>query len=407
MKTVFMGTPDFAAAILNALITSGQHEVIAAYTQPDRPSGRGQALKAPPVKELALAHNIPVYQPLNFKAEEDRAQIAALKADVFVVAAYGLILPQALLDMPRHGAVNVHASLLPRYRGAAPIQRAIMDGCKMTGITIMQMEAGLDTGPMLLQRALGIGINDNAAALHDELAELGGKLLLEALEKMEQGQANAIAQDNSRANYAAKLTKADGFLDFTNTTARQLHNTLRGVTPWPGARARLEKADWARGKTEIIELLLEEGRLAEESPAEERLTEKGPAEKERPAKEECRASEPAYNAVDEAASENAKNANPDVKGPGQTQQAGLQTQQTGMQTQPARTQPQQAGLQTQPDRQAQPGDVLGLYDDALLVKTPDGVYALTRLRPAGGKSLRAADFVNGYLKNSGARFLPG
>jgi methionyl-tRNA formyltransferase len=240
LRVVFMGTPGFAAVILRHLLEWDGCEVIAAYTQPDRPCGRGQQCRPPEVKLLAIEHGVPVYQPLNFKTEKAVAELRALRPDVLVVAAYGLILPQSVLDIPRLGPVNVHASLLPRLRGAAPIQRAVMAGDAVTGVTIMRMEASLDTGPMLLQKAMGIGIGDTAGDLHDQLADLGGRLLTVALGKLADGTAVAIPQDNERATYAAKLTKADGLIDW-NRTAVQVHAHIRGVTPWPGAYCTIQR----------------------------------------------------------------------------------------------------------------------------------------------------------------------
>lgn len=240
LRVVFMGTPGFAAVILRHLLEWHGCDVIAAYTQPDRPCGRGQQCRPPEVKLLAIEHGVPVYQPLNFKTEEAVAELRALRPDVLVVAAYGLILPQSVLDIPRLGPVNVHASLLPRLRGAAPIQRAVMAGDAVTGVTIMRMEASLDTGPMLLQKAMGIGIGDTAGDLHDQLAELGGRLLTVALGKLADGTAVAIPQDNERATYAAKLTKADGLINW-NRTAVQVHAHIRGVTPWPGAYCTIQR----------------------------------------------------------------------------------------------------------------------------------------------------------------------
>ena len=236
LRVVFMGTPDFAATVLRAVADWPGCEVVAAYCQPDRPAGRGHKLQPPAVKVLAQERGIPVYQPLHFKAEEDRAALVALKPDVLVVAAYGLILPQAVLDIPTLGPFNVHGSLLPRYRGAAPIQRAIMDGNALTGVTIMRMERGLDTGPMLLQRAVGIGIDDTAATMHDELADLGGRMMVEVLEQFAAGNPPvAIAQDDTLATHAAKLAKTDGHIGW-DAEARTLHAIIRGVTPWPGAQ---------------------------------------------------------------------------------------------------------------------------------------------------------------------------
>ena len=185
---------------------------------------------------LAQELGIPVFQPLNFKDEADRAALAGLRPDALVVAAYGLILPQSVLDIPTIGPFNVHGSLLPQYRGAAPIQRAIMDGNHLTGITIMRMERGLDTGPMLLPRALGIGIADTAATMHDELADLGGRLMVEVLRQYADGDPSTpIPQEEALATYAAKLTKADGHIDWDEKAA-VIHARIRGVTPWPGAQ---------------------------------------------------------------------------------------------------------------------------------------------------------------------------
>ena len=236
MRVVFMGTPDFAATVLRHVAAWPGCEVVAAYCQPDRPAWRGHKLQPPAVKVLAQELGIPVFQPLNFKDEADRAALAGLRPDALVVAAYGLILPQSVLDIPTIGPFNVHGSLLPQYRGAAPIQRAIMDGNHLTGITIMRMERGLDTGPMLLQRALGIGIDDTAATMHDELADLGGRLMVEVLRQYADGDPSTpIPQEEALATYAAKLTKADGHIDWDEDAA-VIHARIRGVTPWPGAQ---------------------------------------------------------------------------------------------------------------------------------------------------------------------------
>ena len=240
MKLVFMGTPEFAAVILRRLLAWDKGQVAAAYTQPDRPAGRGHKLAPSPVKLAALEHGVPVLQPLNFKRQKDVEMLAAFEPDALVVAAYGLILPQSVLDIPRLGAFNAHASLLPKYRGAAPIQRAIMAGESVTGMTVMRMERGLDTGPIVLQRALGIGIQDTSARIHDELADMGGELMVEALEAVENGKASFVEQDHSRATHAAKLTKEEGRVNW-NRPALEVHARIRGVTPWPGAYTDLER----------------------------------------------------------------------------------------------------------------------------------------------------------------------
>lgn len=255
-----MGTPDFAAASLKHLIAWGQCDIVGVYSQPDRPCGRGQVCTPPPVKVAALEASLPVFQPVNFKDGADVAQLAALAPDLLLVAAYGLILPQAVLDIPRLGAINVHASLLPEYRGAAPIQRAIMDGRHVTGITIMRMEAGLDTGDILLQRSLAIGIDDTAQSLHDDLADMGGRLLVAALEKMTQGGLVRIPQDHARATYAAKLSKEDGRIDW-NQPVLTVHNRIRGLFPWPGSWF-----DWNGLPGKTLRLTVHPGRIAGELP---------------------------------------------------------------------------------------------------------------------------------------------
>lgn len=233
LKIVFAGTPEFASAHLQALIDS-EHDVIAVYSQPDRPAGRGRKLVASPVKSLAQAYNIPVYQPLNFKSAEAISELQALQADIMVVVAYGLILPQAVLDAPRLGCINVHASLLPRWRGAAPIHRALLAGDSKTGVTIMQMDAGLDTGDMLVKRDCAILTTDTSQQLHDRLITLGGPALLEALIQLEQGTAKPESQDDSLATYAHKLEKSEGQIDWQRS-ALDIERQVRGLTPWPGA----------------------------------------------------------------------------------------------------------------------------------------------------------------------------
>ena len=235
-----MGTPDLAATILESLLSWDGGRVAAVYCQPDRPAGRGMALKAPPVKVLALERGLPVHQPLNFKNPDDIAMLRDLEPDYLLVAAYGLILPQRVLDIPRRMALNVHTSLLPRYRGAAPIQRAIMNGDTETGVTIMGMERGMDTGPVVLQRTVPIGPDDTAADLHDVLAGIGGTLLINALEGLEAGNLTPRPQNHENATYAAKLDKSDGAVDFSRS-ASEIHALVRGVTPWPGACATLQR----------------------------------------------------------------------------------------------------------------------------------------------------------------------
>ncbi|MDM3870453.1 methionyl-tRNA formyltransferase [Porticoccus sp. W117] len=248
LRIVFAGTPDFAAHHLQALLDEGTHEVVAVYTQPDRPKGRGKQLAASPVKELALAHNLPVYQPQNLKSDDDQQQLAALDADIMVVVAYGLLLPQAVLDIPRLGCINVHASLLPRWRGAAPIQRAIEAGDAETGVTIMQMAAGLDTGDMLVVSKVAIDSADTAASLHDKLLQIGGPALLQALGELAAGEARPTPQDDEQANYAHKLSKQEALVDWQQS-AEEIHRRVRAFNPIPvacadigGQRVRLWQA---------------------------------------------------------------------------------------------------------------------------------------------------------------------
>ena len=234
LNIVYAGTPEFAATALAALIDS-RHNIIAVYTQPDRPAGRGRKLTASPVKQLALEHDIPVFQPESLKGETEQAELAALKPDLMVVAAYGLLLPKAVLAIPRLGCLNIHASLLPRWRGAAPIQRAILAGDEETGITIMQMDEGLDTGAMLHKRAIPIAADDTAQTLHDRLAELGAQAVLEALEGIQQQTLKPEAQDDALANYAKKLHKQEALIDWSQG-AQQLARQVQAFNPWPVAQ---------------------------------------------------------------------------------------------------------------------------------------------------------------------------
>jgi len=236
LNIIFAGTPEFAAEHLKALIDS-HHKVIAVYSQPDRPAGRGKKLTASPVKEVALAHNIPVYQPLNFKSDETKADLAALNADLMVVVAYGLILPKVVLDTPRLGCINVHASILPRWRGAAPIQRAIEAGDTETGVTIMQMDIGLDAGDMLIKAFCPILPTDTGGILHDRLLTIGAPVLLEALGQIRAGQINPIKQDDSLSNYAPKLTKEEAALNW-RLPAIELERKVRAFNPFPVAHTK-------------------------------------------------------------------------------------------------------------------------------------------------------------------------
>lgn len=242
LRVVFAGTPEFAAVSLKALINQQEAlniDIVAVYTQPDRKAGRGQKLSASAVKQVALAHDIAVEQPLTFKKSSSegmaaRQTLRSYQPDVMIVAAYGLILPIGVLTTPTYGCLNIHASLLPRWRGAAPIHRALLAGDSETGITIMQMDKGLDTGDMLYKVSAPIEANDTAASLHDKMAELGATAIVTVLKDLEHYQAQAVPQDDSQANYAEKLVKTEGEIDWTQS-ATEIERQIRGLTPWPGA----------------------------------------------------------------------------------------------------------------------------------------------------------------------------
>lgn len=237
MRVVFAGTPDFAAASLRALLDAG-HDVAAVYTQPDRPSGRGRRAQPGPVSRLAQDYGIALEQPASLRKTDARARLASYEPEVMVVAAYGLILPQAVLEIPEHGCLNVHASLLPRWRGAAPIQWAIASGDTETGITIMQMDAGLDTGDILLTRRLTIQPDETGGSLHDRLAPLGGEALLEALEQLQGGTLRAKPQDTQHASYARKLERDDSPVDW-QLSAAAIARRIRAFNPWPVCTTRI------------------------------------------------------------------------------------------------------------------------------------------------------------------------
>jgi methionyl-tRNA formyltransferase len=233
LNVIFAGTPEFSAAALEALISS-PHHVLAVYTQPDRPAGRGLKLTPSPVKECAIANNLPVYQPASLKSESEQEILAKFNADIMVVVAYGLILPAAILNTPRLGCINIHASLLPRWRGAAPIQRAIHAGDAKSGVTIMQMDQGLDTGDMLLTREYTLALDETSETLHDQLAKLGAQALLETLDLLAQNKIQPQAQDNKLTTYAHKISKEEALIDWQQS-ARELENTVRAFNPWPVA----------------------------------------------------------------------------------------------------------------------------------------------------------------------------
>jgi methionyl-tRNA formyltransferase len=238
IRTVFMGTPEFALATMQGLIDFGV-DLCAVYTQPDRPKGRGNKLAPPPVKELALRYQIPVYQPLKLRDPLVVEELRQLAPDLIVVVAFGQILPKSVLEIPRYGCINVHASLLPRYRGAAPINKAIIDGETETGVTTMYMDVGLDTGDMLIKRTTPIGELETAGQVHDRLALLGREAMEETLRRLCAGTLTAQKQDDALSNYAPMLKKEDGRIDWRRS-ARQIHNQVRGLDPWPGAYTTLK-----------------------------------------------------------------------------------------------------------------------------------------------------------------------
>ena len=270
MKIIFAGTPEFAAHALAALLNT-EHEIVAVYTQPDRKAGRGQKLTASAVKQLALQHQLPVYQPLNFKASTDdglaaQNELAELNADVMVVAAYGLILPQVILDTPKYGCLNIHGSLLPRWRGAAPIQRAIATGDAETGVTIMKMAAGLDTGDMMLKTICPIGAADTSASLHDKLALQGAEAICTVLaseQSLQQYLAEREVQDEALTVYATKLSKAEAQIDWSRS-AEDIDRNIRAFNPWPVAFTPIDENNNLRVWNSVLSTLDASGKQAGE-----------------------------------------------------------------------------------------------------------------------------------------------
>ena len=251
LNIVFAGTPDFAAKHLSALIES-EFNVVAVYTQPDRPAGRGKKLTASAVKELALEHNLPVYQPENFKSEQAVTELASLNADIMIVVAYGLILPTVVLQTPRLGCLNVHGSLLPRWRGAAPIQRSIWAGDKETGVTIMQMNAGLDTGDMLTKVSCPIAVDETSSSLYEKLALQAPQVLVDTITQLVKGELSAEVQDEDLANYAKKLSKAEALIDWSNEAAF-IERCVRAFNPWPMSYFELAGKPIKVHKASVIE----------------------------------------------------------------------------------------------------------------------------------------------------------
>ena len=261
MRVVFMGTPDIAATCLKKIIEDG-FQVVAVYTQPDRPKGRGMKMVYSPVKELAIAHNLPVFQPENFREDETVEQLRQLQPDVVAVVAYGRILPQRVLDIPKHGCINIHASILPQYRGSAPYQWAVLDGCAETGVTAQYMAAKMDAGDIIDVAKTPIGENETAGQLLDRLAVLGADLLSNTLEKVQSGTATAVAQEEAQVSYAPMLDKSMCPIDW-NKTAQQVHNQVRGLHPWPVATMELKGQRFKVHETRVLDRSGKPGEILE------------------------------------------------------------------------------------------------------------------------------------------------
>ena len=250
MRVIFMGTPDFAVGTLEAIIEAG-HEVVLVVTQPDKPKGRSGALQFPPVKECALAHGIEVFQPTKIRLEENVEYLRKYAADIMVVAAFGQLLPKSILDMPKYGCINVHASLLPKYRGAAPIQWSILNGDAVTGVTIMQMDVGMDTGDMIAKREVEITSEHTGGSLFDELAEVGAKLCVETMKDIENGTAIRTPQNHDEATHVSMIQKELGCIDW-NKSAAEIERYVRGLNPWPSAYTKLDSKTFKIWKATVL-----------------------------------------------------------------------------------------------------------------------------------------------------------
>ena len=250
MRVIFMGTPDFAVGTLEEIIKAG-HEVVLVVTQPDKPKGRGNTMQFPPVKECALAHNVPVFQPKKIREEQHIEYLRTFQPDIIVVAAFGQILPKEILDMPKFGCINVHASLLPKYRGAAPIQWAVINGDEVTGVTIMRMDVGLDTGDMISKKEIVIAEDETGGSLFDKLAEIGAQLCVETMTKIESGEAEYTPQNHEEATYVSMIHKELGLIDW-NKSATEIEHLIRGLNPWPSAFTKLNGKTFKIWKANVI-----------------------------------------------------------------------------------------------------------------------------------------------------------
>ncbi|MBQ2705257.1 MAG: methionyl-tRNA formyltransferase [Agathobacter sp.] len=251
MKVIFMGTPDFAVGTLEEIIKAG-HEVALVVTQPDKPRGRSGALQFPPVKECAVAHGIEVFQPRKIREEENVEYLRKYNADIIVVAAFGQLLPKSILEMPKYGCINVHASLLPKYRGAAPIQWSVINGDAVTGVTIMQMDIGMDTGDMIAKREVVIGEEETGGGLFDKLAEVGAKLCVDTMVEIENGTATRTPQNHDEATHVSMISKELGNIDW-NKSALEIERLVRGLNPWPSAFTKLEGKTFKIWKAKVLD----------------------------------------------------------------------------------------------------------------------------------------------------------
>lgn len=250
MRVIFMGTPDFAVGTLQEIIKAG-HEVVLVVTQPDKPKGRGNAMQFPPVKECAIAHEIPIFQPKKIREEENIAYLREFQPDIIVVAAFGQILPKSILDMPKFGCINVHASLLPKYRGAAPIQWAVINGDEVTGVTIMRMDAGLDTGDMIAKKEIVIAKDETGGSLFDKLAQIGAQLCVETMENIQAGKVEYTPQNHEEATHVSMIHKELGLIDWKKS-ATELEHLIRGLNPWPSAFTKLDGKTFKIWKANVI-----------------------------------------------------------------------------------------------------------------------------------------------------------
>ena len=251
MKVIFMGTPDFSVGILEAIIEAG-HEVVLVVTQPDKPKGRGNTMQFPPVKECALSHNIEVFQPVKIRDTQNIEYLKNFQADIMIVAAFGQILPKSILDMPKYGCVNIHASLLPKYRGASPIQWAVINGDEISGVTAQSMDVGIDTGDMIAKREIRLAKDETGGSLFDKLADLGAKLCVETMDLIATGKASYTPQNHEAATHTALISKELGNIDW-NKSAVEIERLIRGLNPWPSAYTKLDNKTFKIWKAEVLD----------------------------------------------------------------------------------------------------------------------------------------------------------